>query len=120
MDKDCEPKNNCQQSLDTETGRALWNELHSMGILVRSVKPTLSFDPPRLSEKPTGMLKNTLDAPPASYSLPDLGLDLGGNQTLMFKLGPGRPDGGNVSPERPERSLVDRLKNGIIYYKVSF
>lgn len=66
------------------------------------------------------MLKNTLDAPPASYSLPDLGLDLGGNQTLMFKLGPGRPDGGNVSPERPERSLVDRLKNGIIYYKVSF
>lgn len=143
MDKDCEPKAACEPP-KIELHHHVWADLQADTMALRNalINP-LQFGPvqfgsdlfttrerdkladsrsaaSRLPERaPTTSFQATF-SPVAGYPLPDVGFDLGGNSQLLLKMAPARRENHLMPFEKNDRSLVDRLKNPMVYYKLNF
>lgn len=143
MDKDCEPKAACEPP-KIELNHHVWADLQADTMALRNalINP-FQFGPVQVGSdlftirelNKLADSKSTASLLPereraasfpggfstvSGYPLPDLGFDLGGNSRLTIKMAPARIENFLMPFDKYDRSLVDRLKNAMVYYKFNF
>jgi hypothetical protein len=139
MDKDCEPKAACEPP-KTELNHHVWDDLQADTMALRNalINPfpfgpstfalkerdkLADFSLPAISLLPERAPASSFHAAfssVAGYPLPDVGFDLGGNSRLKIKMAPARIENFLMPFDKYDRSLVDRLKNTMVYYQLNF